>query len=291
MKEIIPVVQQWSPTMKSYSREEEFSLELYLQDISEINLLTADEEKSLSRRYLKNGDQEAYERLITSNLRLVINIAKKYVSCGLTFLDLIEEGNLGLIKAVERFNPELNIRFSTYATCWIKHSVCRALTEQGHTVRIPSYLKKIISNWKQVDLKLQDELGYHPTTQEIVQRMNVVTKNKDIVKSAIQSQRGLERLQSLHQNTSQRDIIQDNRWKHYPDPVDNQEDTEEIELLLNKLDKRQAEIIRMRFGLGTHPPMTLKEIGEKINLTKERIRQLEHETIAKLKSMASRRSE
>lgn len=276
--------------MRTYQKEEEFSLELYLQDISNIPLLTADEEKFFARRYLNEGDQSAYEKLIISNLRLVINVAKRYVSCGLTFLDLIEEGNLGLIKAVERFNPELNIRFSTYATCWIKHSICRALTEQGHTVRIPSYLKKIISNWKQVDLTLQDELGHVPTTQEIVQRMNVPTKNKDIVRSAIQSQRGLERLQSLHYNTSESDITHDHRWKHYPDQIDTTDNYEEIELLLEKLDQRQADIIRMRFGLGEYEPMTLKEIGEKINLTKERIRQLEHETIAKLKAMATRRN-
>jgi RNA polymerase primary sigma factor len=274
--------------MRIYQKEEELALEMYLQDISSIRLLTADEEKELSRRYLHQEDQEAFDRLVVSNLRLVINIAKKYLSCGLSFLDLIEEGNIGLIKAVERFNPELNIRFSTYATCWIKHSICRALTEQSHTVRIPSYLKKVISNWKQVDLKLQDELGHTPTTREIVQAMNVPTKNKEIVQSAIESQRGIERIQSLHHNTVSKDLISDHRLRHLPESIINDENVEEIEMMLSKIDRRQAEIIRMRFGLGGYEPMTLKEIGERIHLTKERIRQLEHETIAKLQMMALR---
>ncbi len=262
----------------------EIALELYLKDINKVRLLTADEEKSLTRSFQQDGDLDARERMITANLRLVVNIAKRYSGLGLPLMDLIEEGNIGLMKAVERFDPDRNCRFSTYATCWIKHAICRALTDKNHVIRIPSYMRKILAKAKVKAAKLSVQ-GVKPTPREIVQALQIPLKKRAMVEGAIVTSNSIDSLKSLNQICTQKDLIEDRRSARELNGVIEKLEQERLLAMLDQLDVRKANVLRMRFGLNGRNPMTLKEIGNIVGLTKERIRQIEKEMILKLRSM------
>lgn len=259
----------------------ELGLETYFKEINRIQLLTADEEKQLARQ-VQRGDPEARERMIKANLRLVVSIAKNYVDRGLSLLDLIEEGNLGLLKAVERFDPDADCRFSTYATWWIKQSIKRALIDTVKTVRIPSYMVELISKWKNVTSNLNIKLGRQPTFDEVAEALKIPPENLGIIKTAIRASNSSSQTISLENMWTLSEILEDKDAKQPDAILFDEVEVEMIEKLLAAIEDRDARILRMRYGLDNGDPMTLKEIGERVNLSRERVRQIENEALKKL---------
>lgn len=256
-------------------------IETYFKDINRIPLLTADLEKSLARK-IRKGDEAAREQMISANLRLVVSIAKHYVDRGLSLMDLIEEGNLGLLKAVERFNPDAECRFSTYATWWIKQSIKRALVDTVKTVRIPSYMVEIISKWKNKASDLSIKLGRQPTIEEIAEAMEIPLENLGIIKTAIRASNSSSQTVSLENMWTLSEVLEDKNVKQPHQILVDDAESELIEKLLSLLGDRDAKILRMRYGLVNGDPMTLKEIGERVSLSRERVRQIENEALKKL---------
>lgn len=259
------------------------TLDLYLQDINRERLLTADEEKALKRAY-EAGDLAARDRLITANLRLVVKVAKRYSELGLPLLDLIEEGNLGLMHAVDKFDPERGFRFSTYATCWIKHAICRALTDTNHVIRIPSYMRKQLLKCRGLAEKLAGELGRQPTPREIAARMPGLTDSqRKMLAGAIATDSSMERMASLQAEGGPSESLSDDS-DHFASVMQGFEN-ERLERALSACPERKAKVLRLRFGLGDKSPMTLKQVGEEVGLTKERVRQIEKEMLSTLRGM------
>lgn len=262
---------------------QEPTLEVYLKEINRVPLLSAQEEVNLARR-ARSGCDEARQGMITANLRLVVNIAKKYSELG-PLVDLIAEGNLGLMKAVEKFDPERGFRFSTYATCWIKHAILRALTEKGHVIRIPSYMRKIISKCREKAEKMLSRTGTDPTPGELVKAMRMPRERARMVEEALSTSNSIDQVKSLNSICEQKDLIEDKRLSADEGRRQNLLEMDRVQQVLSNLDRKKAQILRMRYGLDGQAPMTLKEIGEHINLTKERVRQIEKETLAKLRTI------
>lgn len=256
-------------------------IETYFKDINRIDLLTADQEKDLARK-IRRGDAAAREQMIKANLRLVVSIAKNYVDRGLSLMDLIEEGNLGLLKAVERFDPDAQCRFSTYATWWIKQSIKRALIDTVKTVRIPSYMVEIISKWKNTASNLSVKLGRQPTFDEVAEAMEIPQANLGIIKTAIRASNSSSQTISLENMWTLSEVLEDKNVKQPHQILIDDTEAELIEKLLAAIDERDARILRMRYGLENGDPMTLKEIGERVNLSRERVRQIENEALKKL---------
>ncbi len=259
----------------------EAGLETYFKEINRIPLLTPQEEKALAI-CVQSGDAQAREKMAKSNLRLVVSIAKNYVDRGLSLLDLIEEGNLGLLKAVERFDPDAECRFSTYATWWIKQSIKRALIDTVKTVRIPSYMVEMISKWKNVANDLNVKLGRHPMFHEIAQELGIPPENLGIIKTALRVSSSSSQTISLENMWTLSEILEDKNARQPEEILFDEVEMEMVEKLLSTIDDREARILRMRYGLDNGDPMTLKEIGERVNLSRERVRQIENEALKKL---------
>jgi len=259
----------------------EKTLQTYLKEINRVNLLTADEEKELAFSILK-GDMAARERMIQANLRLVVSIAKNYTNRGLSLMDLVEEGNIGLLKAVERFDPTVECRFSTYATWWIKQSIRRALTNTVKTVRIPSYMVELVSKWNNASAFLTDKLGRSPTKKEIAEEMNLSEDSINAIVTAIRTSNMVTHSLSLEESRSLSEVIEDSNTKTPDDVVLNDQEIMKISELLNVINERDANILRMRFGIGCDNPMTLKKISKKVGLTRERVRQIQNEALKEL---------
>ena len=264
------------------------SLEIYLREINEVALLTAEEEISLSH-LVREGDMASRERMIRANLRLVVSIAKAYTNRGLTLLDLINEGNLGLLKAVERFDPAEECRFSTYATWWIKQAIRRALVNTVKTVRIPSYMVELISKWKTASVELQSRLGRTPTIHEVADEMGVGRDKINLVKRAMRASQNAS--QSVSIDVLLSDFLEDHRVKPPDEALVESWEIAQIEELLEQIDERAARILKMRFGIGDREPMTLKEIGKEIGLTRERVRQIENDSLRRLHRVLARDSQ
>lgn len=256
-------------------------LETYLREINETALLTADEEKMLSRR-ISAGDGAARDRMVRANLRLVVNIARGYSGKGLPLPDLIEEGNLGLMRAVEGFDPDMNTRFSTYASYWIKQSIKRALVNTAKTIRVPAYMVELLSKWRRAAAKLTEELNCTPTAEDIAKELEIPAKKLRIVKKAIVLYNATPQSDPDESGLTLGDIIPDERTRGPEAELINRDNLKHVFRLLDEMETREATILRMRFGLDDSEPRTLKEIGEALGLTRERVRQIEGEALKKL---------
>ncbi|HLL88132.1 MAG TPA: sigma-70 family RNA polymerase sigma factor [Tepidisphaeraceae bacterium] len=258
-------------------------LQLYLRSINESPLLTADEEKSLARRIIQYNDPEARERMVRSNLRLVVNIAKHYVGRGLALPDLIEEGNIGLLKAVEGFDPENGSRFSTYASWWIKQAIKRALINSVQPIHIPAYMVEMMSKFRHALRQLEDELGRVPTLDELSGYLKMSPKKLKIIRKAVKAYHSPTQVASDDGELTINDLVADT---HNPTPdqaVSDNDELRQLGELLKAIDDRASRILKLRYGLEGEDPMTLKEIGVRIGLTRERVRQIEHEALRKLR--------
>ena len=256
-------------------------LETYLREINETALLSASEEKELAVA-IGNGDTQSRDRMVRANLRLVVNIARGYTGKGLGLQDLIEEGNLGLLRAVEGFDPTMGTRFSTYASYWIKQSIKRALINTAKTIRIPAYMVELLSKWRRASARLTDELGRNPTPEEVARVLGLPQKKLPIIKKAIRIYNSTPQTDQADAGWSLGEMIMDERSKSPDEELVENDVLEQVMHLLENMDPREATVLRMRFGLENHPSHTLKEIGESLGLTRERVRQIETEALNKL---------
>ena len=255
---------------------------MYLKEIGKVPLLSADEEIKLAQR-MEEGDEAAKKKLAEANLRLVVSIAKRYVGRGMLFLDLIQEGNLGLIKAVEKFDYRKGYKFSTYATWWIRQAITRAIADQARTIRIPVHMVETINKLIRVSRQLLQELGREPTPEEIAEEMHMsVERVREILKIS-QEPVSLETPIGEEEDSHLGDFIQDD---NVPVPADAAAFTmlkEQLEDVLSTLTDREQKVLRLRFGLDDGRARTLEEVGKEFNVTRERIRQIEAKALRKLR--------
>jgi len=256
-------------------------LETYLREINETSLLSADDEHGLAIA-IGEGDLEARDRMVRANLRLVVNIARGYTGKGLGLQDLIEEGNLGLLRAVEGFDPGMGTRFSTYASYWIKQSIKRALINTAKTIRIPAYMVELLSKWRRASTRLAEELGRTPTPEEVARVLGLPKKKLPIIKKAIRIYNLTPQTDQAEAGWSLGEMIMDERIRSPEDELVETDNLSQVMRQLELMDEREATVLRMRFGLADNEPRTLKEIGETLGLTRERVRQIETEALGKL---------
>ncbi len=266
---------------KNPSATPQSPLETYLREINETPLLSPEDEQDLAVA-IGEGDVKARDRMVRANLRLVVNIARGYTGKGLTLQDLIEEGNLGLLRAVEGFDPAMGTRFSTYASYWIKQSIKRALINSAKTIRIPAYMVELLSKWRKACTRLTEELGRTPTPEEVARVLGLPRKKLPIIKKAI-------KIYNLTPQTDQSDtgwtlgeMVMDERTRTPDEELMEHDNLAQVLRRLETLDPREATVLKMRFGLEDNQPRTLKEIGEALGLTRERVRQIETEALNKL---------
>ena len=254
---------------------------MYLKEIGKVPLLTADQEIELAKR-MEQGDESAKKKLAEANLRLVVSIAKRYVGRGMLFLDLIQEGNLGLLKAVEKFDYRKGYKFSTYATWWIRQAITRAIADQARTIRIPVHMVETINKQVRVSRQLLQELGREPTPEEIAEEMHVpVERVREIMKIS-QEPVSLETPIGEEEDSHLGDFIPDDNTQSPSDAAEYLMLTEQLNEVLDTLTEREQKVIRLRFGLDDGRARTLEEVGKQFNVTRERIRQIEAKALRKL---------
>jgi RNA polymerase sigma factor (sigma-70 family) len=261
------------------------TLKDYLKEIDEASLLTWEQEYELGKRVMDENDPLAREQLVRSNLRLVVNIAKKYADRGMQLGDLIEEGNLGLIKAVDYFDPERGTRFSTYAAWWIKQSIKRALLENVQPVHVPTYMVALINHWRHTASEVEAQVGRKLTVEEMAELMHLPERKAHIIHHIVEvlSNPG-ESLNGDDEDENQilEATLEDENAGLPEDPLVHAEEKAKAVRLLGEIDPREAEVLRLHYGLDGRRPLTLKEIGKKLGLTRERIRQIRRDALITL---------
>lgn len=263
------------------------SLGWYLERIKHTPLLSAQEEKQLARRIREHSDPLARQQMIRANLLLVVKIAKQFSSTGMTLNDLVAEGNLGLMRAVEDFDPNLDVRFSTYASWWIKQAIKRALINADQPIHIPDYLSKLIRKWRRTSRNLASELGREPTIAEIARALNISRRKAEIVQQGLTALRAPSQIGPAEPNALEEMLADENMLAPDQRLLD-ESITPLIQNVLDRLDPRSREIVILRYGLDGHPqgPRTYKEIGQIVGLTRERVRQIERQAMDTLRSIA-----
>ena len=260
------------------------SLRLYLRSIGRVDLLTADQEVYLAKR-IERGDMVAKQRMIEANLRLVVSIAKGYLGRGLSFLDLIQEGSLGLIRAVEKFDYRRGYKFSTYATWWIRQAVTRAIADKARTIRIPVHMVEKLNRVTHVERQLVQQKGREPEPADIAEELKITVREvRDILRVA-QSPISLEKPVGDEEESELGDFVADDRTEEPFDTATERLQREDIQKALDALPERERQVIELRYGLRGHEPLTLEEVGRAFGVTRERIRQIENNTLKKLKQL------
>ena len=256
---------------------------MYLKEIGTVPLLSAEEEYRLAMRKAQ-GDEVAKQRLIEANLRLVVSIAKRYTGRGMSFLDLVQEGNLGLIKGVEKFDPEKGFKLSTYATWWIRQSVTRALADQARTIRVPVHMVETINKMSKMQRKLTLELGYEPSVKELAEHLDMSEEKVQEIMQIAREPASLETPIGEEDDSNLGDFVADSNVVSPEGNVESVMLREHIDTLLGDLKERERQVIVLRFGLEDGHPRTLEEVGKEFNVTRERIRQIEAKALRKLRN-------
>jgi RNA polymerase primary sigma factor len=261
------------------------NLDLYLNQINEVPLLTAEEEKTLGWQIVNDNCPAAKDHMIRANLRLVVAIGKRYLGRGITLGDLIEEGNVGLIRAVEGFDPAHGARFSTYASWWIKQSIRRMLINATQPVHVPAYMVDLINRFKDTQKKLHNKFGHSPTNQEIAEAMAIPEKKLLIIRRAMRAHATASRGAMTPEGEPMPigDLFEDRNCTRPEEDVEQRETIKDALSYIEKLDSRDARVLRLRFGLEGQDPLTLKQIGLVIGLTRERVRQIEIDSLRRLR--------
>ncbi len=279
-----PAAERKKPTVDLTVEPSLDSLRLYLRAIGRVELLTAEQEVQLARR-IERGDMDAKQHMIEANLRLVVSIAKSYLGRGLTFLDLIQEGSMGLIRAVEKFDYRRGYKFSTYATWWIRQAVTRAIADKGRTIRIPVHMVEKLNKVVHVERQLVQQLGREPTPQEIAAELDChVREVRDVLRMA-QQPISLEKPIGDEDESELGDFVEDQTAESPFELASECLRRENLRRALAALPQREREVIEMRFGLSGERPYTLEEVGRAFNVTRERIRQIENHTLKKLEAL------
>lgn len=255
---------------------------MYLKDIGKVPLLSAEEEVELAKR-MEQGDAEAKRTLSEANLRLVVSIAKRYVGRGMQFLDLIQEGNLGLMKAVEKFDYTKGFKFSTYATWWIRQAITRAIADQARTIRIPVHMVETINKQVRATRQLLQKLGREPTPEEIAEHLGCSVERVREIQKIAQDPVSLETPIGEEEDSHLGDFIEDNTALSPSDVAESNMLKEQLVQVLNTLTPREEKVLRLRYGLDDSHPRTLEEVGKEFNVTRERIRQIEAKALRKLR--------
>jgi RNA polymerase primary sigma factor len=269
----------------------EDSVKLYLKQIGKVPLLSADEEMELARRVKDENDEEAKRKLMEANLRLVVSIAKKYVGRGMPLLDMIQEGNLGLLTAIEKYDYRLGYKFSTYATWWIRQAINRAIADKSRTVRLPVHMAEAFNKVRRAERKLMLELGREPTEEEVAAETGFsLEKTREILQVSRETVSLDVPVGEDEDTTTLGDLVED---KQILSPVAHMMESDlrsQMEELLNRLPGKEGDIIRMRFGFGGEEPKTLQEIGELLGVSRERIRQIEKKALTRLKNLSKQKN-
>ena len=258
----------------------------YLREIGRVPLLTFEEEVSLAKR-VERGDQQAKQQLIEANLRLVVSVAKRYVGRGLLFLDLIQEGNVGLMRAVDKFDWRRGYKFSTYATWWIRQAITRGIADQARTIRVPVHMVETINRLVRVRRQLMQELERDPTDEEIALKMEITPERVQHILKIAQEPISLETPVGDEDDSNLGDFIEDDELARPHVAIDTKLRREELQEVLGALSHRERRVLELRYGLTGEEPMTLEDVGRHFGVTRERIRQIETRTLFKLKSMRS----